>query len=154
MSKCLVVGGAGFIGSNLVDELIIQGHEVTVIDNLLTGKKENINSKAKFFEIDIRDLEKIKPIFLGMDYVFHLAALPRIQISIEDPVKSNDINLNGTLNVLVAARDAKVKKFIYSASSSAYGRQMVLPWVETMAPNPISPYGLQKYVGKFIKNIF
>ncbi|MEI6596727.1 MAG: NAD-dependent epimerase/dehydratase family protein [bacterium] len=154
MQKCLVVGGAGFIGSNLVDELINQGYEVTVIDNLLTGKKENINSKAEFIEADIRDLEKIKPIFIGVDYVFHLAALPRIQLSIDDPIKSNDINLNGTLNVLVAARDAKVKRFIYSASSSAYGRQLSLPWVETMPPNPISPYGLQKYVGEVYAKIF
>ena len=154
MSKCLVVGGAGFIGSNLVDELINRGYEVAVIDNLLTGKKENINSKAKFFEVDIRDLEKIKPLFIGIDYVFHLAAMPRIQLSIDDPIKSNDINLNGTLNVLVAARDAKVKKLIYSASSSAYGRQLTLPWVETMAPDPISPYGLQKYVGEVYAKIF
>jgi UDP-glucose 4-epimerase len=154
MSKCLVVGGAGFIGSNLVDALIERGDEVVVIDNLLTGKKENINAKAKFIETDIRNLENIKPLFLGIDYVFHLAALPRIQLSIEDPIKSNDINLNGTLNVLVAARDAKVKKFIYSASSSAYGRQLILPWVETMAPDPISPYGLQKYVGEVYAKIF
>jgi len=154
MSKCLVVGGAGFIGSNLVDELINQGFEVAVIDNLLTGKKENINPKAEFFEMDIRDLEKIKPIFSGQDYVFHLAALPRIQLSIEDPIKSNDINLNGTLNVLVAARDAKVKKFVYSASSSAYGRQPSLPWVETMPAKPITPYGLQKYVGEVYAKIF
>jgi nucleoside-diphosphate-sugar epimerase len=154
MSKCLVVGGAGFIGSNLVDELINKGYEVTVIDNLLTGKKENVNAKAKFIETDIRSLENIKPLFLGIDYVFHLAALPRIQLSIDDPIKSNDINLNGTLNVLVAARDAKVKKLIYSASSSAYGRQLSLPWVETMAPDPISPYGLQKYVGEVYAKIF
>jgi len=154
MSKCLVVGGAGFIGSNLGDALIERGHEVTVIDNLLTGKKENINAKAKFIEADIRNLESVKPIFVGMDYVFHLAALSRIQISIDDPIKTNDINLNGTLNVLVAARDAKVKKFVYSASSSAYGRQLVLPWVETMSPNPISPYGLQKYVGEVYAKIF
>lgn len=154
MLKCLVVGGAGFIGSNLVDELINKGYEVTVIDNLLTGKKENVNTKAKFIETDIRSLENIKSLFLGIDYVFHLAALPRIQLSIDDPIKSNDINLNGTLNVLVAARDAKVKKLIYSASSSAYGRQLSLPWVETMAPDPISPYGLQKYVGEVYAKIF
>ena len=154
MSKCLVTGGAGFIGSNLVDALIERGNEVVVIDNLLTGKRENINTKAKFIEADIRNLENIKPIFVGMDYVFHLAAWPRIQLSIKDPIKSNDINLNGTLNVLVAARDAKVKKFIYSASSSAYGRQLSLPWIETMPPNPISFYGLQKYVGEVYAKIF
>jgi UDP-glucose 4-epimerase len=154
MDKCLVTGGAGFIGSNLVDELVRRGDEVIVIDNLSTGKKEYINSKAEFHQLDIRDLAKIKPLFTGVDFVFHLAAFPRVQPSIEDPVKANDINLNGTLNVLVAARDAKVKKVVYSASSSAYGMQEKMPLREDMPPQPLSPYGLQKYVGELYGCLF
>ena len=153
-NKILVTGGAGFIGSNLVDELIKKGDEVIVVDNLLTGKRENINSKAKFYEVDIRDLEKIKPLFSGVDYVFHLAAFARVQPSIEDPITANDINLNGTLNVLVAARDAKVKKVVYSASSSAYGDQKEMPLRENMPARPLSPYGLQKYIGELYCRLF
>lgn len=154
MSKCLVTGGAGFIGSNLVDELIAQGHDVVIIDNLSTGKRENINPQAEFHELDIRDLEKIKPLFSGVDYVFHLAAFPRVQPSIDDPIFSNNINLTGTLNVLVAARDAKVKRVVYSASSSAYGMQEKMPLKEDMPANPLSPYGLQKYVGELYCRLF
>ncbi len=152
--KCLVTGGAGFIGSNLADELIKLGHKVTVIDNLSTGKKENLNPEARFKKLDIRNLQKIKPLFKGVDWVFHLAAFPRVQPSIDDPVTANDINLNGTLNVLIAARDAKVKKFIYSASSSAYGDQAKMPLRETMPARPLSPYGLQKYVGELYCRLF
>ena len=154
MSKCLVTGGAGFIGSNLADELINQGHEVLIIDNLTTGKKEYVNSKAEFHEADIRKLEQIKPLFRGIDYVFHLAAFPRVQPSIEDPATANDINLNGTVNVLIAARDAKVKKVVYSASSSAYGDQTKMPLTEDMPAHPLSPYGLQKYVGELYCRLF
>ena len=154
MKKCLVTGGAGFIGSNLVDELVRQGHQVVVIDNLLLGKREYVNTKAKFHKLDIRDLKKIKPLFKGIDWVFHLAAFPRVQPSIVDPVTSNDINLSGTLNVLVAARDVGVKKFIYSASSSAYGNQSKMPLREDMPAHPISPYGLQKYVGELYCRLF
>ena len=154
MSKCIVTGGAGFIGSNLVDELIKRGDEVAVIDNLSTGKKENINSRARFYEIDIRNLEKIKPLFKGVDYVFHVAALARVQPSIEDPATYNDHNVNGTLNVLIASRDAKVKKVVYSASSSAYGDQEKTPLTEDMKTEPISPYGLQKYIGEQYCRLF
>ena len=154
MSKCLVTGGAGFIGSNLVDELINRGNNVVIIDNLSTGKKENINSKAEFYQVDIRDLEKIKPLFNGIDYVFHLAAFARVQPSIEDPITANDINLNGTLNVLTSARDAKVKKVVYSASSSAYGDQKEMPLREDMPTHTLSPYGLQKYVGELYCGLF
>jgi nucleoside-diphosphate-sugar epimerase len=154
MPKCLVTGGAGFIGSNLVDALIGRGDEVIVLDNLTTGKRENLNPKAKFYEGDMRNLAEIKPLFEGIDYVFHLAAFPRVQPSIEDPVNSNDINLNGTLNVLVAARDAKVKKLVYSASSSAYGDQPEMPLKETMPAHPLSPYGLQKYMGELYSRLF
>jgi len=152
--KCLVTGGAGFIGSNLVDELIKRSHEVIIIDNLSTGVKENINVKAKFHELDMRNLAAIKPLFNGVDYVFHLAAFARVEPSIKDPITSNDINLNGTLNVLTAARDAKVKKVVYSASSSAYGNQETMPLCENMPTNPMSPYGLQKYMGELYCRLF
>ncbi|MCX6796385.1 MAG: NAD-dependent epimerase/dehydratase family protein [Candidatus Falkowbacteria bacterium] len=148
MSKCLVTGGAGFIGSNLVDALIERGDDVMVIDNLSTGKKEYINPKAKFYELDLRNLEDIKTIFTGVDYVFHQAALARVEPSIIDPITYNDNNVNSTLNVLVAARDAKVKKIIYASSSSIYGNQEKMPLTEDLPGDPISPYGLQKYIGE------
>ncbi|MFA6394027.1 MAG: SDR family oxidoreductase [Patescibacteria group bacterium] len=154
MAKCVVTGGAGFIGSNLVDALIERGDEVVIIDNLSTGNKDNINPGAKFYKADIRNFETIKPLFSGVDYVFHLAAFPRVQPSIEDPATSNEINLNGTLNVLIAARDAKVKKVVYSASSSAYGNQTEMPLNEKMPVSPLSPYGLQKYVGELYCRLF
>jgi len=150
----LVVGGAGFIGSNLTDELIKIGWQVKILDNLSTGKRENLNPLAEFFELDMRDLEKIKPIFKGVDYVFHLAALPRVQVSIQDPFLTNDVNINGTLNVLIASRDAKVKKVIYSASSSAYGNQKEMPLREDMKVNPLSPYAVQKYCGELYCKMF
>ena len=152
--KCLVTGGAGFVGSNLVDELIDQGNDVIIIDNLSTGLKENINEKAEFHELDIRNLAEIKPLFRGVDYVFHLAAFARVEPSIKDPITSNDINLNGTLNILTAARDAKVKKVVYSASSSAYGNQEAMPLTEDMPTSPMSPYGLQKYMGELYCRLF
>ncbi|KKN60604.1 hypothetical protein LCGC14_0530440 [marine sediment metagenome] len=152
--RCLVTGGAGFIGSNLVDALIDDGHKVRVIDNLSTGKEENINPKAEFCEVDIRDFSDIRPEFSGINCVFHLAAFPRVQPSIEDPILANYINLNGTLHVLKAAQEYKVDKVIYSASSSAYGDQSVMPLKETMPANPLSPYGLQKYVGELYCKLF
>lgn len=154
MAKCLVTGGAGFIGSNLVDALIKRGDKVVIIDNLSTGKKENINPQAEFHHLDLKDIEKIKPLFLGVDYVFHLAAFPRVQPSIQDPIFSNEMNLTNTLNILVAARDAKIKKVIYSASSSAYGDQEKMPLKEDMPARPLSPYGLQKYVGELYCRLF
>ena len=154
MAKCLVTGGAGFIGSNLTDALIERGDEVIIIDNLSTGKKENLNPRADFHECDIRNLDAIKPLFEGVDFVFHFAAFPRVEPSIKDPVTSNDINLNGTLNVLVASRDAKVKRVVYSASSSAYGNQETMPLKEDMPSNPMSPYGLQKYIGELYSKLF
>lgn len=153
-AKVIVTGGAGFIGSHLVDELIKKGFEVHIIDNLSTGKKENINPKAVFHKIDIRQLNKIAPIFSGAKFVFHLAALARVQPSIEDPKTSNDVNTSGTLNVLIAAKDAKVKRVVYSASSSAYGDQKTFPLKETFMANPLSPYGLQKYIGELQCRLF
>ncbi len=150
----LVTGGAGFIGSNLVDALIEKGWKVKIIDNLSTGKKENLNPAAEFFNLDIRDLEKIKPVFKNVDYVFHCAALTRMPVSIEKPELTHSVNLDGTFNVLLAARDAKVKKVIYSASSSAYGDQKKMPLREDMPAHPLSPYGLQKYVGELYCKLF
>lgn len=152
--KALVTGGAGFIGSNLVDELVNRNYEVVIIDNLSSGKKENLNLKADFYEADIRNLDDVKPLFNGINYVFHLAAFPRVQPSIEDPITANDINLNGTLNVLKAAQESNVDKIIYSASSSVYGNQETMPLKETMKANPLSPYGLQKYVGELYCKLF
>ena len=154
MTKCLVTGGAGFIGSNLVDELIKRGDQVTVIDNLSTGKKENINARADFHQLDLRNLNEISPVFRGVDYVFHLAALPRVQYSIENPVETNDVNVNGMLNVLIASRDVGVKRVVYSASSSAYGNQAKMPLREDMSACPLSPYGLHKYIGELYCRVF
>ena len=150
MKKAIVTGGAGFIGSNLVDKLIEQGVEVTILDNLSTGKEENINPKAKFINCDISTASEIDMLFYinGADVVFHLAALARVQPSIEDPISFNEVNVKGTLNVLLAAHKAKVKRVVYSASSSCYGDATKFPTPEEHSTNPLSPYGLQKYVGE------
>ena len=162
--KCIVTGGAGFIGSNLVDELIKQGHEVIVVDNLSTGKKENINPKATFEHVDIcnnirKDEQKGWPsdgwnIMEGVDVIFHTAALARVQPSIDDPITFNEVNVNGTLNLLKAAVDNGVKRFVYSASSSAYGDTDNLPQKETHPTDPISPYAVQKLIGEIYCRMF
>lgn len=152
--KLLVTGGAGFIGSNLVDELVKQKHQVIVIDNLSTGKRENLNPKAKFFKKDITNYKSIKPLFKGVDCVFHLAAMARIQPSIIDPASSFDNNVRGTFNVLLASKEGKVKRVVYSASSSAYGDQKKLPLREGMAPKPKNPYALFKYMGEEMCHLF
>ena len=154
MSKIIVTGGAGFIGSNLTDALIEKGHDVLIIDNLSTGKRENINPKAKFFKADLRDFDKIQPLFKDVDFVFHQAALPRIPLSIEKPIETNDINIKGTLNALVAAKEAGVKKFIYASSSSALGGAAEIPMKEDASCQPLNPYALQKYVGELYCKIF
>ena len=158
--KVVVTGGAGFIGSHLVDALLKRGFAVHVIDALsglpaapdgtaqAGGKKERVSPKAVFHKTDIRELTAITPIIKGAQYVFHCAALPRVQYSIEHPVETHAVNVTGTLNVLIAAKKGGVQRVIYSASSSAYGDQRKLPLVETMMPSPKSPYGLQKYVGE------
>lgn len=146
--KVVVTGGAGFIGSHLTASLLVAGYDVHVVDNLSGGKRERVHPKATFHNVDIVDASALPPIFAGARYVFHLAALPRVQFSIEHPFESHAANSTGTLNVLVAATAAKVQRVIYSASSSAYGDQPVLPLVETMPASPKSPYGLQKYVGE------
>ena len=150
MKKAIVTGGAGFIGSNLVNKLIEQGVKVTVLDNLSTGKKENINPKAKFIQCDISKSSTFDLMYnmKGADVIFHLAALARVQPSIEDPIYFNEVNINGTLNVLFAAYKTGIKRVVYSASSSAYGNTDILPTPEDAPTNPLSPYGLQKYVGE------
>lgn len=150
MSKIIVTGGAGFIGSHLTDALVLLGHEVHIIDNMSAGKEENINPKAIMHKMDIRNLEEISPVFNGAEYVFHLAAFPQVQYSIEHPEETNEINIGGTQNVLIASQKAGVKKMIYSASCAAYGDQEKMPMVETDLPKPKSPYGLQKYVGEHL----
>lgn len=152
--KVVVVGGAGFIGSHLVDALIERGHEVHVIDDLSGGKRENVNMRAMLHVVDMRDRGAVRPIVDGSSYVFHLAALPRVQRSIDMPFETNDVNVNGLLSVLIAARDAKVKRFIYSGSSSVYGDQEEMPLREDMPVNPKSPYGLQKLIGEQYAKVF
>lgn len=154
MSRILVTGGAGFIGSHIVDRLTSGGHEVTVLDNLSTGKRENLNGRAKLIVCDIKDYEVIAPHFHGIEAVFHTAALARIQPSIQNPLPYNDANITGTLNVLWAAHNGGVKKVIYSASSSAYGRDEDVALSEDMDARPGSPYALQKYVGELYCRLF
>jgi len=152
--KVVVTGGAGFIGSHLVKKLIEADYDVFVIDNLLAGKEENLHPKAKFFKLDVRNLEDITPVFKGAKYVFHLAAIPSVQFSIENPRETNEINIGGTLNVLTAAKDTGVKRIIYSASSSVYGDAKKLPIAENEPAKPKSPYALQKYVGELYCKMF
>jgi len=152
--RILVTGGAGFIGSHLVDRLIKENHKVAVIDNFTTGKKENVNPQADFYNLDICDFEKIKPLFENIDFVFHLAAIPRVPVSVEDPVGTSKVNISGTINVFKAAIEAKVKRIIFASSSSVYGNQEKLPFKEDMKPNPVSPYALQKLVGEQFAKLF
>ena len=155
--KYVVVGGAGFIGSNIVDKLVEQNHEVVVIDNLSTGKRENINPKVKLEYIDISDPKQDKnmtEVMKGADSVFLLAAKARVQPSIENPVEYETNNTIGTLNVLKCASDAGVRRVVYSASSSAYGNTDKLPSKESDPVNPLSPYGAQKYYGEVMCKMF
>jgi UDP-glucose 4-epimerase len=150
----VVTGGGGFIGSHLVDALIDAGANVRVIDNFATGRREFLNRAAELLELDLSRTGAIGAAFDGVDTVFHVAALPRIPLSIAKPVETHLANVVGTLNVLMAARDAKVRRVIYSGSSSVYGEQLRLPFTETMTPNPLNPYALQKYVGEQYARMF
>ena len=155
--KYVVVGGAGFIGSNIVDKLVEQNHEVVIIDNLSTGKMENVNPKASVEYIDISNVNEcpnMVEIMSGADALFLLAAKARVQPSIENPVEYETNNTIGTLNVLKCASDAGVKRVVYSASSSAYGNTDKLPSVESDPVNPLSPYGAQKYYGEVMCKMF
>ncbi len=151
--KALVTGGAGFIGSHLVDLLLEKGHEVVVIDNLSTGRKSNLdkaldNSKCSFSQRDIREIDQIDELFYGIDWVFHLAALADIVPSIEKPREYFETNVNGTFNVLECAKKNNVKRFLYAASSSCYGIPEVYPTPETYPAQPKYPYALSKYLGE------
>jgi nucleoside-diphosphate-sugar epimerase len=157
MTSYLVTGGAGFIGSNLVDELLQRGHRVCVLDNVSTGRRENlatVRDRIEFFEADICDLETIRPCFAGVQYVLHLAALPSVPRSVADPLSANKVNIEGTLNVLLASRDANVKRVVFAASSAAYGDNPTLPRVESHEPRPMSPYALTKVAGEYYCQIF
>src|SRR5580704_3138703 len=134
--RVLITGGAGFIGSHLADALIGQGLRVRVLDNFIAGPRENVNPAAEVIVGDVRVIDSIRPAFEGVDCVFHLAALPRVMLSIEKPVETHLTNVVGTLNALIAARDAGVRRFIYSGSSSVYGDQATRPLNESMTPNP------------------
>ena len=153
----LVTGGAGFIGSNLVDELIKNGHDIHIIDNFSSGKKENCNSKAEVHYLDIsksKNLKKISEVLNGCDTVFHCAASARVQPSIEDPINYEKNNTIGLINILKTAVDSNVRRFVYSASSSAYGPTDKLPSYENDPVNPISPYAAQKYYGEVACRMF
>src|SRR5580698_8580699 len=155
--RYLVTGGAGFIGSNIVDELVRRGASVTVLDDLSAGKESNLSGvrdKIDFRVGSITDLATVQSACKGADYVIHLAARTSVPRSVKDPLESNRVNIDGTLNVLVAARDAKVRRIVYAASSSAYGETPTLPKIETMQPAPISPYGVTKYVGELYAQVF
>lgn len=148
--KVLVTGGAGFIGSNLVDALISKGYEVGIIDDFSTGKRSNVNTKATLYEVSLHkaSTEELVEILTGYEKVFHTAAFARVQPSIVDPILFNEVNVNGTLNLLFACTKAGVKRVVYSASSSAYGNTEIFPTPETAGTDPMSPYGLQKYIGE------
>lgn len=150
MASYLVTGGAGFIGSHLAEELLRRGHRVRVVDSLITGKRRNLESipAAEFVEGDLAELAVAEKAAAGMDYVLHQAAIPSVPRSVEDPATSNRANITATLNVLLAARKAGVKRLVYAGSSSAYGDTPTLPKHEGMPTNPQSPYALQKLVGE------
>jgi len=153
--KFIVTGGAGFIGSHLVDKLLKTGARVVIIDNLSTGKKRNLNPKAKFLNMDILS-PRLGKVFLKErpQGVFHLAAVPSVPISLEDPVGTSDVNIIGTVNVFKAAKDVGTKRVVFASSSSVYGDQKKLPLRESMEPRPLSPYGLQKLAGEQFSRLF
>src|SRR5690554_2056875 len=157
--QILITGGAGFIGSNLTEYFLNKNYRVRVLDNFATGHRYNINSylsnsNFELIEGDIRNLEDCQKAVQGVDYVLHQAALGSVPRSINDPITTNDVNVSGFLNMLVAARDAKVKRFVYAASSSTYGDSQNLPKVEEIIGNPLSPYAITKYVNELYADIF
>jgi UDP-glucose 4-epimerase len=157
MARYLITGIAGFIGSTLAHTLVEQGHEVRGIDNLSTGSLENLNAirhEISFEKMDLQDLEGVKAACEGADYVLHHGALASVPRSVADPLGTHDSNINGTLNVLIAARDAKVRRVVYAASSSAYGDQPTQPKQEDMLPMPLSPYAVQKLTGEYYVQSF
>jgi nucleoside-diphosphate-sugar epimerase len=157
MKNYVVTGGAGFIGSALVRTLLKSGGHVAVIDNLLSGHEKNlaeIRDRIDFHNLDIRDSAAIAPVIAGADTVFHLAAIPSVPKSIDEPQPSHEVNIDGTFAVFTAAANGKARRLVYAASSSAYGDGETLPKIETMLPRPLSPYAVQKYVGELYASVF
>lgn len=159
MQKILITGGAGFIGSNLTEYFLNQSYQVRVLDNFATGHRHNLdtfynNPNFELLEGDIRNLEDCKLAVTGVDFILHQAALGSVPRSINDPITSNDVNVGGFLNMLVAARDAKVKRFVYAASSSTYGDSVALPKIEENIGKPLSPYAVTKYVNELYADVF
>src|SRR5438874_9717936 len=153
----LITGVAGFIGSNLARALVMQGAEVRGVDNFSTGKRENLTDvldHIEFHEADLLDFDLLQKACRGVDYVLHQAAIPSVPRSVKDPLENNRANVDGTLNLLVASRDAKVKRVIFAASSAAYGDTPTLPKHEDMVPHPISPYAVAKLAGEYYMSSF
>lgn len=146
--KIVVTGGAGFVGGHLVETLLERGYDVHVVDTLVAGARERCPKNAHFFKTDIRETKALASIFLGAHAVFHLAALPRVEHSIQHPHETHEVNVTGTVNVLVAAKEAGVKRVVFASSSAIYGSQETLPLHEGMPAMPLSPYALHKYVGE------
>ena len=159
MKKAVVTGGAGFIGSHIAERLVDQGYHITILDDLSTGKMENIEhllerENAKYVQGSITDLSLLKQVFSDAYYVFHQAAIPSVPRSMENPQVSHNVNVTGTLNVLLASRDSNVKKVVYSSSSSVYGDTPNLPKTEDMTPNPQSPYAVTKLAGEYYCQVY
>jgi len=159
MKRVAVTGGAGFIGSHLAEELAGRGYYIIILDDLSTGRMENIagllkKENVEFIRGSITELILLRELFQGVEYIFHQAALSSVPRSLEDPLTANEVNIKGTLNVLMAARENRVGKVVYASSSSVYGNVLALPQREDMPPNPISPYALTKLAGEYYGNIF
>ena len=157
MSVFLITGGAGFIGSNLCDELLKRGKKVRVIDNLSTGKMENLSKVIKeieFIQGDLRNIDDLRKAVKGVDTVFHIGAIPSVTRSVKDPITSNEANVDGTLNLLVASKEAGVRRLVYSGSSSAYGDKIELLKSEELSPAPLSPYAVSKLTGEYYCSVF
>lgn len=154
MATCLVTGGAGFIGSHLVEALQARGYTVRVLDNLVTGLRENVPAGVEFIEGDTTDRQTVAAAVSGCDFVLHQAAMPSVQRSISEPRTSHEVNVDGTFNVLMGARDAGVQRVVYAASSSVYGDTRALPKTEDMPARPLSPYALQKHIGEEYCHLF
>ncbi|NQT83346.1 SDR family oxidoreductase [bacterium] len=157
MSHYLVTGGAGFIGSNIASELVRRGESVRIIDDLSTGREQNLNAfldKVEFIRGDICDSAIIQKAVSGVDYVLHQAAIPSVERSVKDPATTNKANVDGTLSLLIASRDAGVKRVVFASSSSIYGDSPTLPKTEDMTPNPLSPYAASKIIGEYYCRVF